>query len=103
MYGEYPPHAGLNYIWDSKAPVETLASNAHTARVKMIVVESGPARLNQWLDYERDILADYRRAFGEEPPPISGIALMTDADNTGESAVAWYGNIELRQKAAAAQ
>lgn len=95
IYGEYPPHAGLNYIWDGKAPVGTLVVNAHTSRVKMIVVESGPARLHAWLSYERNILDDYRRAFGEEPPAISGIALMTDTDNTGESATAWYGNIEL--------
>jgi Protein of unknown function (DUF3047) len=96
IYGEYPPHAGLNYIWDGKAPVGTLIANAHTARVKMIVVESGPSRLHEWLAYERNIVEDYRRAFGEEPPPVSGVAIMTDADNTGESAVAWYGNIELR-------
>jgi Protein of unknown function (DUF3047) len=96
IYGEYPPHAGLNYIWDGKAPVGTLVTNAFTSRVKMIVVESGPSRLHEWLTYERNILEDYRRAFGEEPPPVSGIAIMTDADNTGESAVAWYGNIELQ-------
>ena len=99
LYGEYPPHAALNYIWDAKAPVGTLVANPNTARVQMFVVESGPARLHEWLSYERNILEDYRRAFGEEPPPISGIAIMTDADNTGESAVAYYGNVELRPPA----
>jgi len=96
LYGEYPPHAGLNYIWETKAPEGTLVTNPFVARVKMIVVESGPARLRQWISYERDIVADYRRAFGEDPPPISGVALMTDSDNTGESAVAYYGDITLR-------
>ena len=99
FYGEYPPHAGLNYIWDRKSPVGTLVTNPHTDRVKMIVVESGSARLHEWLEYERNILDDYRRAFGEEPPAISGIAIMTDADNTRESAVAFYGNIELHPAA----
>ena len=99
LYGEYPPHAGLNYIWDGKAPSGTLVTNAFTSRVKMIVVESGPARLHEWVTYERNIVEDYRRAFGEEPPPLSGIAIMTDTDNTGESATAWYGNIELLQAA----
>lgn len=95
LYGEYPPHAGLNYIWDARAPVGTTVPNPFTDRVRMIVVESGPDRLRQWLRYERDIVADYRRAFGEEPPPIAGVALMTDADNTGESVTAFYGDIEL--------
>ncbi len=42
FYGEYPPHAGLNYIWDTKAPAGTLVTNPFVDRVKMIVVESGP-------------------------------------------------------------
>lgn len=98
LYGEYPPHAGLNYIWETKAPEGTLVTNPFVDRVKMIVVESGPGRLRQWVSYERDIVADYRRAFGEDPPPISGVALMTDSDNTGESVVAYYGDIALRPR-----
>jgi hypothetical protein len=95
LYGEYPPHAGLNYIWDARAAVGTVAPNPFTDRVRMIVVESGPERLGRWLAYERDIVADYRQAFGEDPPPIAGVALMTDADNTGEEVVAYYGDIAL--------
>jgi len=95
LYGEYPPHAGLNYIWDAKAPVGAIVPNPFTDRVRMIVVESGSARLGRWIAYERDIVADYRRAFGEDPPPISGVALMTDTDNTGETATAWYADITL--------
>jgi hypothetical protein len=98
LYGEYPPHAGLTYIWDANAPVGTLVPNPYTARARMIVVENGTARLNRWLEYERDIVADYRRAFGEAPPPLAGIAIMTDTDNTGESAVAYYGDITLQAR-----
>ena len=97
--GEYPPHAGLNYIWDARAPVGTVVPNPYERRVRMIVVESGTARLGRWLDYERDVLADYRAAFGEEPPPVAGVALMTDADDTGERAIAYYGDVALRRAA----
>ena len=95
IYGEYPPHAGLNYIWDGKAPRGTFVPNPVTSRVAMIVVESGAAHLREWRTYERNIVDDYRRAFGEDPPPIAGVAIMTDTDNTGETATAWYGNISL--------
>ena len=95
IYGETPPHSGLNYIWDGKAPAGTIVPNPHTSRVVMIVVQSGAAHLREWRSYTRNIVDDYRRAFGEDPPPISGIAIMTDTDNTGESASAWYGNISL--------
>ncbi len=96
-YGEYPPHAALSYIWDAKTPLDTILPNAYTDRLQMVVVESGPDRLGQWLAYRRNLLEDYRRAFKEDPPPISGIAIMTDTDNTGESAITYYGDISLKR------
>jgi hypothetical protein len=98
IYGEYPPYAGLNYIWEGKTRVGSIVTNAYTDRVRMLVVESGPARLGQWLEYERDILQDYRAAFGADPPMISGVAIMTDADDTRESALAYYGEISLHSR-----
>ena len=59
----------------------------------MIVVESGEAKLNRWVNEERNLYQDYKQAFGEAPPLISGVAIMTDTDNTGESATAFYGDI----------
>ncbi len=97
LYGQYPPLGAINYIWESKAPKGTVASNPHVERVKMIVVESGAERLNQWVSEERNIYEDYKKAFGEEPPMISGIAIMTDTDNTGESATAFYGDIVFKK------
>lgn len=92
-YGKYPPLAAINYIWESKAPVGTMVPNPYTDRVMMFVVESGSAMLNQWVNEERNVYEDYKKAFGEEPPMISGLAIMTDTDNTGESAIAYYGDI----------
>jgi hypothetical protein len=97
LYGQYPPLAVINYIWESKVPVGTMAPNPYTDRVKMIVVESGETKLNQWVNEERNVFEDYKRAFGEEPPTISGIAIMTDTDNTGESATAYYGDIVFKK------
>ena len=70
MFGDDVPDAGLAYIWDSRAPPGTIVPNPYTDRVRMIVVESGSARAGRWLSYERDIAADYRAAFGADPPPI---------------------------------
>jgi len=97
LYGEYPPLAAINYIWESKAPVGTMVPNPYTDRVMMFVVESGPAKLDQWVTEERNVYEDYKKAFGEEPPMISGVAIMTDTDNTGESATAYYGDILFRR------
>ncbi len=97
FYGEYPPLAAINYIWESKASVGTMVPNPYTDRVIMFVVESGPSKLNQWVNEERNIFEDYKKAFGQEPPMISGVAIMTDTDNTGESATAYYGDILFKK------
>ncbi|WP_447862384.1 DUF3047 domain-containing protein [Nitrospira calida] len=99
LYGQYPPLGALSYIWESKAPKGTIVPNPYTDKVKMIVVESGTERLNQWIDEERNLYEDYKKAFGEEPPMISGVAIMTDSDNTLESATAYYGDIVFRKAA----
>ncbi len=98
IYGEYPPLAVLNYVWDNKQPVNSLHDNAYTDRVKMIVVQTGSENLQQWVKQRRNIYADYKRAFGEPPGNITGIAIMTDTDNTQESAMAYYGDITFSRK-----
>jgi len=98
LHGEHPPHAVLNYLWASKAPVGLVVPNAYTDRSMMIVVQSGVENLNAWVEEERNILEDYKKAFNEEPPAISGVAIMTDTDNTGESATAYYGDILFRKE-----
>ena len=98
LYGEYPPLAAINYIWESTAPKGLVFPNTYTDRAKMIVVESGPERLNQWVTEERNIGEDYRRAFGGDASMISGLAIMTDTDNTGESATAYYGDIVFKRE-----
>ncbi|HSD43721.1 MAG TPA: DUF3047 domain-containing protein [Burkholderiales bacterium] len=96
IYGEYPPHAGINYVWDNRLAPGTFLPNAYADRVRMIVVRSGDAAAKRWVADERNVLEDYRRAFDEEPPPVSGVAIMTDTDDTGSRATAWYGDVEFR-------
>jgi len=93
LYGQYPPIGAINYIWESRAPKGTMVPNPYIDRVIMIVVESGESKLNQWVTEERSLYEDYKKAFGQEPPKISGVAIMTDTDNTGESVTAYYGDI----------
>ncbi len=93
LYGEYPPLNAISYIWASTAEKGTVAPNPFAEEVVMVAVESGDARLNQWITEERNVYEDYKTIFKQEPPEISGVAVMTDSDNTGESAVAWYGDI----------
>jgi hypothetical protein len=93
LYGEYPPSASLNYVWASRLPKGETLISPYTDRSRTIAVESGIEGLGEWREESRNVVEDYRRAFGHEPPPILAIAIMTDTDNTGESAVAYYDDL----------
>lgn len=93
------PAATICYVWDSRAPVGTSVASRYTERVRMVVAESGPGRVGHWVALERDLQADFRAAFGEEPPAISAVAVASDTDNTGEAATAWFGDISLHKRA----
>ncbi len=93
IYGDVPSRA-LNYIWASRIARESHVDSAYVGRfVKLLAVESGSERAGAWRSAERDVAADYRAVFGSEPPPVVGVALMTDTDDTGERMRAWYGDI----------
>jgi len=85
----------INYIWANRLPKGESVPNPFTANAMMISIESGPDLTGKWLTETRNIYEDYKRSFGEEPPEVGAIAIMTDSDNTGESAAANYGTIAI--------
>ena len=94
-FGKDMPAAALCYVWDGKAPVGTSVWSPYTDRMRVIVVESGSENVDRWREMRRDVVEDFRAAFGEDPPAISGVAVASDTDNTGESVTAFYGDIRL--------
>ena len=98
LYGETPPHAALSYVFTHKAALGAVITSPYTQRVKKIVVDADPASIGKWKSFSRDIYDDYKRAFGDEPTRISGIAIMVDTDNTGESTSARFGDITLSSR-----
>jgi Protein of unknown function (DUF3047) len=95
LTGEKPPYATLMYVWDASAPVGSVIVNPRSDRIRKIVVDSGPGELRRWREHRRDLAADFRLAFGEEPGALNSIAVMTDSDNTRSRARSWYGPVEL--------
>jgi hypothetical protein len=89
---------GINYIWANKLPKGQSVPNAFTSNIIMMAVESGPSKAGQWVQEERNVYEDFKKLFGEEPPTLGAVAIMTDTDNTGGRAVAYYGDITLSAK-----
>ncbi len=101
LTGEELPYATLIYVWGNKEAPGTVVVNPRTDRIRKLVLDSGPSQLGRWRDHVRDVQADYRQAFGEEPGPLRLVALMTDTDNTGSALTAWYGALTLESVAPA--
>lgn len=95
LSGREPPYAMLMYIWSDQVPVGSIIPSAHTSQVKMLVVASGTDGLGKWQSVRRNVAQDYRRAYGAEPGPVRGVAVMTDTDNTGKKAVGEYADIRF--------
>lgn len=95
LTGEAPPYATLMYVWDNHAPVESVLRSPRSDRIRKLVLDSGDQHLRRWRTHRRQLSADYRRAFGEEPGRLLAVALMTDADNTRSRAEAWYSDVVL--------
>ncbi len=95
--GRDMPYATLMYVWDNKLPVGTMLDNAHSGRAKMIVVESGATRTGQWLNFSRNVVNDFKRAFGEAPGRVISVGVMTDSNTTESEAIAYYGDIVLQE------
>lgn len=83
----------INYVWSSYQPVGSRWPNAFTSQTRMIAVDSGSESLGLWVSHSRNIREDYRQLFNEEASSVDAVALMSDTDNTGLNATAWYGDI----------
>jgi Protein of unknown function (DUF3047) len=89
------PYAQLIYVWANNYPVGTVIPNPHTKRVQMVVATSGAANVGKWVALSRNVVEDFKKAFGEEPGTLIDVGIMTDTDNTGATVDAWYGDIRF--------
>lgn len=97
--GEALPAATLCYVWDRLLPEGSLIDNVYSRRVRLLVASSGAARPGQWLNLERNLAADFLRAFGDEStgvPPLRAIVVGADADNTRGRSLGYVGDVMLQ-------
>lgn len=92
------PAATVCYVWDGHIAAGTSMDNAFTRRLRYIVLRGGDAQPHVWTAEKRDIAADFRKLFGNEAkalPPLVGIAIGADADNTQGHSVGLVSDVVL--------
>jgi hypothetical protein len=87
----------IGYVWDTTAPVGTVAKSEKTGTVTYIVVESGPERLGKWISERRNVVEDFKRIYGEEPDNPGAISISIDSNDTHATAESYMGPIVFRR------
>jgi Protein of unknown function (DUF3047) len=95
IYGEYPPHSAINYVWSSVVWDVPFISSPRTNKVKVVALQGGAKKVGTWQEEQVDILEDYRRMFGAEPSAKASLGIMNDSDSTAQHAVAFIRFIEV--------
>ena len=97
VFGHWPFLRVIKYIWSDTLPVGTAFTSPYSGKTKMIVLRTGRSQAGQWMKEKRDVLQDFRQLYGEEDknPTASGIAVLTDSDNTDSRAVGDYADFRI--------
>jgi hypothetical protein len=98
IYDSELPLATLCYVWDNRQPRDAVFRSVYTDRVRLIVLRNAQDHTGRWVEETRDLAADFRRAFGDDPPPLIGIAFAADTDNTGEHATTAFKQPKLHSQ-----
>ncbi|MGB5299734.1 MAG: DUF3047 domain-containing protein [Thiogranum sp.] len=83
----------LSYVWASKQAKGSSWPNAFTGKATMVAVESGEDSVGEWVEEKRNVLDDINNLLGIDATRIDAVAIMTDTDNSRQSATAYYGDI----------
>ncbi len=83
----------VNYVWASSQPKGANWPNAFTSRARLLALQSGESRVGEWIAEVRHVEKDFERLFGERAGQVDGVALMSDGDNAGVDASAWFSRL----------
>jgi hypothetical protein len=84
----------INYVWSYRhARGESWDNPFAGSKARMLALRDSNDQTGEWRSEKRNVAEDFRKLFGFSPDSIDGVAIMTDTDNTGQSAGADYGDI----------
>ena len=96
--GMEPRGVKIEYIWATHLPKGHVFDHPGEGDCKVFVLESGEKKAGDWMSEERNLVKDFKMAFGTEAPDRSAIGLQTDTDHSNEKVTAFYSEPVLRKK-----
>lgn len=83
----------LNYVWSSNQPIGSVWPNAFTSNATLVALRNATSPMNEWVQEKRNLREDLKHFLNIEVDHIDAVAIMTDTDNSGQSAIAYYRDI----------
>ena len=88
----------IGYVWDTTAPVGTIARSEKTGTVTYVVMRSGPDGLGKWFTESRNVCDDYQKIYGEAlTEPLGAVSVAIDSNDTKSSAESYVGEILFKK------
>jgi len=88
----------IGYIWSDVLPVGTIIQSPSNASVFHVVVRTGSDSLGSWVSEERDVVADYKKIFGQSPSKLGGISLILDSADVKPEMTNFFGSIDFNPR-----
>ncbi|KAF3983321.1 MAG: DUF3047 domain-containing protein [Methylococcales symbiont of Hymedesmia sp. n. MRB-2018] len=84
----------INYVWASNSAKGKQWANAFASNnATMLALRSVNDKMATWYQEKRNIIEDFKTLYGMDIRYIDAVALMTDTDNSGGQATAYYDDI----------
>jgi hypothetical protein len=85
----------LVYVWSSANPAGGDWPSAYTANAHVIALRGGSQGLGEWQPESRDVRRDFHDFLGLDLDVADAVAVMSDCDDSGAAARAWYGDFHF--------
>ena len=103
MAGEDAPGRVLRYVFRGRHQRGEVVESPHLGGAGfMRVLRPTESPTGEWFAEQVDLAADYREAFGEEPPSPSQIAVQADTDDPRSSSRAYVADLAFLPRGGAA-
>jgi hypothetical protein len=99
LFVAFSKSKAIVYIWSSTVPkgLTKATSPAPFMTVEVVVLESGRDKLGKWVSESRNVYQDFKKLFGSEPPPVSGMRLQINSQHTGTSAESYFADVAFEK------
>ena len=88
----------INYVFSSNNSVDENWPSPYTKKSIDYVLSTTKENLNTWVTVKANVKEDFMKLHGLDLNDISGVAIMTDTDNSKLKAISYYQNIYFSSK-----